>query len=70
MGEGALPPRAYSVRAVAPSAAFLRDWSFYKVLGRLLGDQTLCSRLFISAIFRLLLCHSLGPFVTGVLFLS
>ena len=57
MNEGTLPPRTHSIRAVAPSAAFLRDWSFYKVLGQLFGDRTLCSLLIISAIFHLLLTY-------------
>ena len=30
--EGALPPHAHSVRAVAMSATFLRNWSVSKVL--------------------------------------
>ena len=32
MEEGALPPRAHSVWAVATSAAFFRNWSVSKVL--------------------------------------
>ena len=42
VGGGALPPRAHSVRAVATSAAFLRNWSVSKVL-----EVATCSPLFL-----------------------
>ena len=66
--EGAWPPRAHSVRAVATLAAFLRKWSVSKVLEAVTWRSNL---VFASFYFRdisvsLDSCHPLGPFVAGV----
>ena len=37
--EGSSPPRAHSIRSVATSAAFLKNWSIYKCLRWQLGGQ-------------------------------
>ena len=45
--EGAWPPRAHSVRAVATLAPFLRKWSVYKVLEAATWEIKPCFCLFL-----------------------
>ena len=46
MEEGALPPMAHSVRTVATSADFLRNWLVSKVLGGYLETEP-CVHVFL-----------------------
>ena len=64
--EGDLPPRAHSVRAVATSAAFLRNWSVSKVLEAATwrSNPVFASFYFLDILYLLDSSHSLGPFVT------
>ena len=66
--EGALPPRAHSIRAVATKAAFLRNGSVSKVLEAATWRSNPVFASFYShdISYSLDLCHSLGPFVAGV----
>ena len=70
---GALPPRAHSVRAVATSPAFLKNWSVSKVLEAATwrSNPVFTSYYLRDLSYTLDSCRSLGPFVAGVIvFLS
>ena len=65
--DGALLPRTHSVRAVAASAAFLRNWPVFKVLEAATwrSDPVFALFYFCDLSYALDSCHSLGPFVAG-----
>ena len=65
--EGALPPHAYSVHAVATLAAFLRNWSVSKVLEAATWRMNPVFPLFYfcDTSYTLDSCYSLWPFVAG-----
>ena len=67
MEEGALPPRAHSVQAVATLAAFLRNWLVCKVLGAATWrfNPVFTSFYFCDITYSLDSCHSLGTFVAS-----
>ena len=69
MDEGALLPRAHSVRAVASSAAFLRNWSISKVLEAATWRSNPFFALFYfrDLSYTLDSCHS-GPLLWGLRF--
>ena len=64
--EGLSPPRAHSVRDVATLAAFLNNWSIYKVLAVATwrSNPVFTAFYYRDLSFSLGRCHSLGPFVT------
>ena len=65
--EGVLPPCAHCIRAVATSAAFLRNWSVSKVLEAATwrSNPVFASFYFRDILYSLDSCHSLGPIVMG-----
>ena len=67
MEVGILPPQAHSVRAVATSTAFLRNWSVSKVLeaGTWRSNPVFASFYFLNISYSLDSCRLLGPFVGG-----
>ena len=60
-------PRAHSVRSIATSAAFLRNWSVSKVLEAATwrSNTVFASYYFRDIAYSLEECKSLGPFVAA-----
>ena len=60
-------PRIHSVRAVAASAAFMRNWSVFKVLEAVIwkSNPVFDSFYLCDLSYSLDSCHSLGPFVAA-----
>ena len=65
--EGSLPPRSHSVRGVATSAAFLRNWSVSELLEAATwrSNPVFAAFYFRDLTYSLDGCHSLGPFVVA-----